>query len=520
MTRQSVSVCLTTLLLLACSKQNAAAQPPSLPTFLPAYYSALFKIGDTWLLADGHQTKDDIDQYSYISPDHANRLIVGSLPCAPSICETVFKNFLSVSNQQATRSSGNFIAVTPFEYRVRLKGGAGDDFLYVSRLSSSILIWNYGGQFDASASDAISRYFDNVHAQINRERYDQALAGGNVELGRWNTPLREHAEQLLKDGRKPEALAVLANIVATAPTDYHSQLMLAANTSDVSVAQNSARVVRENAESQELITRSARLLGETDPASISPPFLGTGERGLQVILLPLGPCDLGLLAEVSNIYTGITKIPVKVMRFKESWQFGLPDRIPNRRQIQQFIAQIKGSRPDFAGWTLDRYRTELVAASNSSDALTRFSVQKLIGALGPTAGQHTVDPYLEKLGDIVAKYRSDDLRTMYVGVTEANIASGDANYVFSTMVDRPDGSVSILSYHMMLAKTLDADYESRRRLTERIAKELVPATLNALRIPRPADPSDPFSYSSGVERLDQKTLHLSKPTEVALEKFR
>ena len=92
--------------------------------------------------------------------------------------------------------------------------------------------------------------------------------------------------------------------------------------------------------------------------------------------------------------------------------------------------------------------------------------------------------------------------------------------MFSTMVYRPEGPVSILSYHMMLAKTLNAEYESRKRLTERMAKELVPATLNALKIPRPTDPTDPFSYSGGVDRLDQKALILSKPTEDALAKFR
>jgi len=73
---------------------------------------------------------------------------------------------------------------------------------------------------------------------------------------------------------------------------------------------------------------------------------------------------------------------------------------------------------------------------------------------------------------------------------------------------------------MMKASSLGEPYESRKRLTERIAKELVPATLNALGIPRPVDPTDPFSYSSGVDRLDQKTLVLSKPTQDALAKFR
>ncbi len=109
---------------------------------------------------------------------------------------------------------------------------------------------------------------------------------------------------------------------------------------------------------------------------------------------------------------------------------------------------------------------------------------------------------------------------MYVGVTEANIYDGDSNYVFSLFTSRKGAGASILSYSMMLAKTLGEPYQSRKRLSERIAKELVPASLKALAIPRPGDPSDPYSYSDGVARLDQKTLVLSPAVKAALDKFR
>jgi hypothetical protein len=73
---------------------------------------------------------------------------------------------------------------------------------------------------------------------------------------------------------------------------------------------------------------------------------------------------------------------------------------------------------------------------------------------------------------------------------------------------------------MMLGRTLNESYDSRPRLVERIAKELVPASLKQLGIPRSTDPSCPYSYSSGVERLDQKTLVLSEEVVKALEKLR
>jgi len=49
---------------------------------------------------------------------------------------------------------------------------------------------------------------------------------------------------------------------------------------------------------------------------------------------------------------------------------------------------------------------------------------------------------------------------------------------------------------------------------------LVPASLQQLGIARPTDPTDPYSYSSGVDRLAQKTLTLSPATREALERFR
>jgi hypothetical protein len=62
--------------------------------------------------------------------------------------------------------------------------------------------------------------------------------------------------------------------------------------------------------------------------------------------------------------------------------------------------------------------------------------------------------------------------------------------------------------------------ESRKRAAQRLAKELVPAALKQLEIARPADPSDPYSYADGLQRLDEKSLTLSTSTSEALYKFR
>jgi hypothetical protein len=109
---------------------------------------------------------------------------------------------------------------------------------------------------------------------------------------------------------------------------------------------------------------------------------------------------------------------------------------------------------------------------------------------------------------------------MYVGVTEADIYTGETNYAFTSGWRQGEFAAAISSYARMKSAASSEQYESRKRLIERIAKELVPATLQQLGIPRPIDPADPYSYSDGVDRVSQKTLTLSAPTRAALDRFR
>ena len=109
---------------------------------------------------------------------------------------------------------------------------------------------------------------------------------------------------------------------------------------------------------------------------------------------------------------------------------------------------------------------------------------------------------------------------MFVGISGQDIYSGDANFLFSGTAVAEGNLVSLLSYARMQKAATGEPFESRKRVVQRLAKELVPAALKQLQIARPADPSDPYSYSDGVQRLDEKTLTLSTGTREALDKFR
>jgi predicted Zn-dependent protease len=118
------------------------------------------------------------------------------------------------------------------------------------------------------------------------------------------------------------------------------------------------------------------------------------------------------------------------------------------------------------------------------------------------------------------KYRSQDTRVLYVAVTGLDIFLGDTNFVFSAgSVDRGIPTI-ILSYNRMTAKVAGDRFESRKRVATRLAKQLVPPTLRSLGIPRPTDPTDPYSYADSIQRVDEATLMLSTPTKEALDKLR
>src|SRR5215475_2556583 len=121
------------LCLIGSSGQGALAESaePPLPTFLQPYYAPLLKVSGAWLSPGAHQTRDAIDEYTFTSSDQSVNIIIGNLPCAPSVCETAFNLVLQTSNLQATKSAGAFRIISPFEYRAEWKGGLASNFLYV-----------------------------------------------------------------------------------------------------------------------------------------------------------------------------------------------------------------------------------------------------------------------------------------------------------------------------------------------------------------------------------------------------
>jgi predicted Zn-dependent protease len=501
----------------------ASAASLELPRFLPAYYSPAFVVGMKNLDLIQQTEANGVEQAQYSAKDGLLELSVENMKCDAPRCGAIFDNVIYNLSDQIKSNSGRFLELSDSEAHVEIVTNKIKQQIFVYTLPSSIQVWIYTTP-DIDMSQ-ISPKSDLIHRFINRQIYEESLAAGNIEMGHWGKRIHEYAVQLLNDGKKAEGLNVLKNLLATSSFDYEAHLDVVKYTDDSSAAENSAKTVFKNAENKKLIDQAAKYLGKQLADINSIPLLDANQTGLQLILIPLPPCNPWLLDDAAATFRQITDIPVKIRRLKDDWKWASEDRIARERYIQGTLVRLKDKNIDFNGWTKDRYIKEMRSTIDSNEtysnnALLKYRINTIINKITEEPGQYSLDPYLDRFCDILAPYRSDDNRTMYVGITEADIYSGDNNFVFSVAKITDKYHASILSYHMMLGATLNAEYDSRQRLTDRIAKELVPASLKQLNIPRSTDPTCPYSYANGVERLDQKTLKLSDQVKEALAKLR
>jgi predicted Zn-dependent protease len=489
-----------------------------LPHFLPDYYSPAFDMDKKPLLFVSNTTTNGVEQFLYTTADNFVGLSIENIKCDRPRCSAIFNNILGHLNNEMKDKKGEFLEITQREFHAKIYEDDIERTVFGYVLPASIQIWTYCTT--PRENYQMDEKFRLIITLANKQRYNEALSAGNVSMGHWSSSIYKYASQLLREDRKNEGLSVLKHLLAISPFNYKAHLDFIENTNDMTAAKNSAQIVFRNAEDHELIDKAAKYLGMKPRTLDSIPLLDKNETGLQLILIPLWPCNAWFLEDAAATYQQITGIPVKIRRLDEQWSLGTPDRIYSQRMIQSMLVKINGGDIDFDGWNKKKYIEELIKATESEGALSKYYAKDLINKIGEEPGQYFVNSYLEWFSGTIEKYRSDDDRTMYVGITEIDIYSGDNNYIFSMHIARKKSQVSILSYNMMLAKTLGEEYESRQRLRERIAKELVPASLKSLGIARSIDPTCPYSYSSGVDRLDQKTLSLSDPVKTALSRMK
>jgi predicted Zn-dependent protease len=508
-------------LLATTAGHSQSGQPAGreLPPFLAPYFrDAIDAVGKDLTLRD-HQAKDNLTTYTYGSPDQVAGISLESFNCERDRCQVLYQNGVQFFNKMATENSGRFTHATLTETTAQWQTGLANTYSFIAKLPNSVLIASYSERLDRHAD--IGAFLSGLKAATDHQRYEQVRKTGEaLQAGIWSGAIHDYARALLTNGNKDEAVEVLKLLVAGAPYDYEAHGELIDNASDPAVARASAAVVYDNAEDELLIEKAGHTLGKPSPEFSKLPVLEKDDGGLHVVLLVLPPCNLILLSEAARLYENLTGIPVSIRRLPEPWDSGDPVRIPDQRAIQRELIQQRGPNTDFTGWDSARYKNELLKTVESSDALRKFSMESFVTKLNSRPPQYNASDLSARLASIMWKYRSQDTRVLYVAVTGLDIFLGDTNFVFSAgSVDRGIPTI-ILSYNRMTAKVAGDRFESRKRVATRLAKQLVPPTLRSLGIPRPTDPTDPYSYADSIQRVDEATLMLSTPTKEALDKLR
>ena len=490
-----------------------SAQIP-LPPFLPDHYGPVFEsLGGSWQLVRQSETNGQFGSV-YESPTLSSTLLVENIPSERATAQPLFANIVTRLNQLIASNKGSFVEINETDLQANVILPSYVQSVLVFSLPRSIQIWTF------STTIKNSRTFNllpqAIRRQVNRQRYEEAIQSGNISMGYWNNSIREHAMTLLGDGDTAQALSVLKVLLESAPGDFEAHLALMTHTPDAVAASNSAKAVFRNSEDLDQIDQAARFLGKERMNLDELPTLSPDDTGLRLVLIPLPPCNPWFLEESAKVFEQITQIPVSIRRLDVEWKWKTPERIAFQRDVQMFLTSGNPTPFDFTGWPPERYFSEIRKLANSKGPIFQWSAEKWIQRINASPGQYAASYYLVHLNTLLRSRRSGDHRTAYVGLTEANLFSGDSNFVFSQALP----GVSILSYHMMLGSTFGEQTATRRRLVERIAKSLTSTGMLQLGLTRSTDPSCPTSYPNGIQRLDQQTLILSDEIERQLDRLR
>lgn len=500
----------------------SASETTKFPSFLPKYYEQILTVNNQRLFVVNQRITNGVVVVDFSTESKSLKLTLTHIECNHPQQRLVFGNIVGNLNRTITTNCGRFIKITETDLTADVTD-ADSVFhrIYAFILPRSVQIWD----FEISPPDnpqiklLVESETGRIFPLVNKQRYNEALDEGNVSMGRWGDQIHDYAMWLVEKGEKKQALDVLRKHLVASPFDYEAHGDLLSLTDDSSEAVNHAGIVFKKAENQDLIEKAAVVLGTKMITLNDFPKLESGEAGLQLILVPLPPCNPWILKSAGDMFAQITDIPVKICRMENEWIWGGADRIYGERDVQEILAKTKGHAVDFAGWAKERYVSEMKNSAQTFDAVTKYYVAEWVNKIEKNPGQYRVDSHLDRFCDMLDQVRSADVRTMYVGITEANIFSGDNRYLFSLGREKGSSRASIFSYYMMRADVFDG-VPSRQRLIERIGKELVPAALKQLGIPRSTDPDCPYSYANGVERLDQKTLILSNSVKDELMRLK
>lgn len=391
----------------------------------------------------------------------------------------------------------------------------GDEqFLFVVyRSLRGASLWKVEGL--ESEKQAVS-YGEKIRLHAGEEQYTLALREGNINMGAWAQSIHAYA-QLLAERKDLKAEKVYRNLLQRNASNYQAHLEFSRLATDESLRTECLRIILRDAEDTELLKEASGLLGLSSPTWDDYPVLSEKDEGFRVVLIPLPPCNLWMLEEVAKTYESMTTIPVCIRRLPEAWTFPDQKRSVYRRDLEKIAFSLLPDNPNVKAWSQADLQKTLMKAAKEKDPESVPYLEALFKRIEEGEFQWDASPLVATLNKRVQKVLPSNKYTMVVGITGNDIYGDNTRYLFS-LHGGGRAPLSVLSYSRM--KAYPGENPSRKRLAERCAKELVPASLKSLYIPRSIDPSCPYSYANGIQRLDEKTKTLSPVLVAEIERIR
>jgi len=390
------------------------------------------------------------------------------------------------------------------DQRLDFAAKKGDEqLLYVVyRTPRGAFLWKIDGLESAHQEKSFG---EAIRFHAGKEQYALALREGNIAMGAWAESIHAYA-RMLADRKDAKAERVYRDLLRRDAANYPAHLEFARLTSDEKLQKESLRIVMRDVEDEALLEEASSWLGLEVPRLDAYPILSEKDADFQAIFIPLPPCNLWMLEEVVEVYESITTVSACIRRLPERWEFSAEKRSLLRSELEKIAFHLLPDEPNVKSWSRERLQKALAVAAREKEPESALYLEALFKRVEEGEFQWNASPLVKELNEQVQKVIPAGTYTMVVGVTGNDIYGDNTRFLFSQHGGRRS-PLSVLSYSRM--KAYPGENQSRRRLVERCAKEMVPATLKTLNIPRSTDPSCPYSYANGVQRMDEKTRVLS-----------
>lgn len=344
-----------------------------------------------------------------------------------------------------------------------------------------------------------------------RSRADQILAQTNTTARGQIRPVFDLIDKLIEGGQSEEAALYLVKALRLEPWNLEYQMTFAEVLTDLgrnAQAEDKARLVLENAESQELRERAAQILHlELESQDESLPNPASDEPLL--LLVPLEGADRWLVRRMREELEDALDIPVRIEHI------AIPFPPPSRDDRSRYLNRSRKEMLD----TLEPERIRLIAETLDfsveeleDDANFEIFMRKMV-VLSNGEEPDDFDYYLDQMEGVRPQWDAIEIQQIfqthtepagranagYLAILPVDIYAKDYNFVFGWAGPR----WGVMSYRRFTAD-FNGEIPDRERLLKRTLMQCLSSAGYIFGVPRCTDPTCARAYPNSLAEHDAK----------------